>query len=213
MVRASKSVVEDILQNGISENPLMLRGVAVENIIYMFENGVMPPSTTEDESKNHLYFWPIRKNFKRFERIYREFERCGVKFAIEESKSYAKLSAADEYMMKVLIDELHMPPEHARKLYNHFDAGFRYDGPKKYEKQALKLDWNNIYKSAKKRKGVLLEPKRKILDDFIPKLPDGLDDGIRIYCPKGLDIKYVHGVKPLGKIEEVILNSYLKSLS
>ena len=65
----------------------------------------------------------------------------------------------------------------------------------------------SLYKNAKKRKGVIIEPNESIME--LPHSTDFDKCSISFECPEGLDIKYIRGISLLGNVEKKLMERFL----
>lgn len=193
-MKIPKERIAQLLKNGISKKLLMLHGTSVESVIELFENGILPSGTDLAESTYTLYFVPVQEKLKGTI-FYDEFDGFTVSFAKTSVKAYAKINAERWYVYN-RIRKVVSNPLYAGKIAHEWLYGLRDDIPEEERQKALRLDWKEIMSKAEKRKGAILE-----INDDILKLDlelDPEDEGLKMHCPNGLDVKYIKGIELLG---------------
>jgi hypothetical protein len=199
--------IQKLISGRISNNPLMLHGTGLASLLKLTETGILPVGNFPEKStKNYLYFAPVRERFVKT-KFYDELKGCTYNWAFRIAKAYAKIHAQDEYIAKELISA-GISPEYANHLMYEFVYGFNLTVPKQEKQRALKLGdswWSKVNCTAEKiNGGVIIEAHESILELKLSIDPDG--EGLRVFCPNGLDIKYIQGIKLLGYEEERIFN-------
>ena len=201
--------IQNLISRRISNNPLMLHGTGLASLLQLNETGVLPVGRLpEKATENYLYFAPVREKFVKT-KFYNDLKGCTYNWALRTAKGYAQIHAQDEYISKELISA-GISPEYADLLTFEFVYGF-YNStvPKQEWQKALKLGkswWSRVHRTADKiNGGVIIEANESILELKLSIDPNG--DGLRVFCPNGLDIKYIQGIKLLGSEEERIFNN------
>ena len=65
----------------------------------------------------------------------------------------------------------------------------------------------SLYRNAKKRKGVIIEPNESIME--LPHTTDFNRCALSFECPEGLDVKYIRGISLLGNVEKKLMDRFL----
>jgi hypothetical protein len=187
----------------------MLHGTGLASLLQLNETGVLPVGRLpEKATENYLYFAPVREKFVKT-KFYNDLKGCTYNWALRTAKGYAQIHAQDEYITKELISA-GISSKYADYLMFEFIYGF-YNStvPKQEWQKALKLGkswWSRVHRTADKiNGGVIIEANESILELKLSIDPNG--DGLRVFCPNGLDIKYIQGIKLLGSEEERIFNN------
>jgi len=203
------------LSNGISENPLMLHGTSIESVFELTNTGKLPSGTINisessvyEADEGRLFFAPV---FSRFEgEKYKGLFEMDRKKCAEEAKTYAGYSAFTNFLASVLgckTAETYTLLEYlgfGSVGWRELEKGLRKDGIK------VSLSrMKSLYRLARKRKGVIIEPAESILE-----LPHEVDEedgcAIAVECPQGLDKKYISGIELLGPIEKRLMKRFLE---
>jgi hypothetical protein len=203
-----KERIQKLIDKGISSNPLMLHGTGLASLLKLNETGILPTGRLpEKATKNYLYFAPVREKFAET-KFYDQLEGCTHNWALCTAREYARMHAQDEYITKELISA-GINPKYADQLTLKFVYGSNYAVPKREKQRALKLGnswWSKVNCTAAKiNGGVIIEASESLLELELSMDPDG--DGLRVFCPNGLDIAYIQGIKLLGLEEERIFNN------
>jgi hypothetical protein len=211
--------LEKWLNNGISEVSPMLRGDGIEMIFEAVNNGKLPPSVADigedyfdDCADGRLFFTPTTSRLgKRYEGLRHEgLSDVSKRESVRISGNYAAIKAFHTYVASEIGCK-------KAETYNTIkDWGSRDFSFKEIQK-ALKKDGLNltleqmksIDSNARRRKGIIIEPKESILE--LPfHLSDDDDRAIFIECPEGLDIGYINGIKFLGPVEKTLMKRFLE---
>ncbi len=195
--------LKELINKGISDKPLMLHGTGLASLLKLNETGILPTGRLpEKATKNYLHFAPVQKKFAET-KFYNELRGCAHNWALCTAREYARMHAQDEYITKELISA-GINPKYADQLTFEFVYGINSMVPKQERQRALKLGdhwWSKTYSIANKiNNGIIIEANESILELKLSIDPDG--DGLRVFCPNGLYIKYIQGIKllePEGK--------------
>ncbi|MCX6775187.1 MAG: hypothetical protein NTY99_03830 [DPANN group archaeon] len=203
----SKKKIAELVNHGISRKPLALHGTSIEGLLKLFDDETLPTGRHFGATRNYLYFSITNYGFRGT-----KFDGAAPMYtkrqALYHAGIYATNSAKTQYIMNALVSA-GISSSHVYKVYLNFEEGFEFRAPKEELEKAEKLGdwWGKTRSEARKRYGVILEASESILELKLLKDPD--KDGLRIFCPNGLDVKYFSGVKLLGKQEKQILEDYL----
>jgi hypothetical protein len=205
----SKKKISELVNHGISRTPLALHGTSIEGLLKLFDAETLPTGRPFGATRNYLYFSITKYGFNgtRFDGaapIYTKWQ------ALHHAGIYATNSAKTQYIVNALVSA-GISSSHIYKVYLNFEEGFECRAPKEELEKAEKLGdwWGKTRSEARKRHGVILEASESILELKLLKDPD--KDGLRIFCPNGLDVKYFSGIKLRGKEEKKIFENYLAS--
>jgi len=204
----SKRKITGLIKKGISRAPLMLHGTSIESLLKLFDDEHLPTGRPFGATRNYLYFSITKySGFKgtRFDGIIPIYTK---QRALHHAGIYAKNSAMTQYIMNALVSA-GISSSHVYKVYLNFEEGFELSVRKEELEKAEELGewWGKTRAEARKRKGVILEMSKSILELKLLQDPD--KDGLRIFCPNGLNIKYFSGIKLRGKEEKRIFENYL----
>jgi hypothetical protein len=131
-------------------------------------------------------------------------EKC-----IRASRNYAELKAFHTYV----ASEINCKTARTYSIIKDWrDEDLSFEGVQRaLMKDGLNLTLEQISaidSNARRRKGIIIEPKESILE--IPfHLSDDDDGAIFIECPEGLDIKYINGIELLGPVEKRLMKRFL----
>jgi len=203
------------LNKGISENPLMLHGTGIESVLELANTGRLPTgvmgfcedSPVYEYTEGRLFFVPVTSRFKG--KKYETLAKMDKNKCIDDAKFYAECDAFIDFF----ASELNCKTAETYTLLGYLEVGSigwmeLKKGLKRNGINVSKRKMTSLYKQAKKRKGVIIEPNESILE-----LPHevGLGDGaaIAVKCPDGLDKKYVKGMELQGEIEKRLMQRFL----
>jgi hypothetical protein len=202
--------IKELINKGISDKPLMLHGTGLASLLKLNETGILPVGRLpENKTQDYIYFAPLQERFVRT-KFYNELKGCTHNWALRTAKEYSQIHAHDEYISKQL-KSAGINPKYVDSLMFNFAYGFNFAVPIKERLKALKLGkswWSKTYSVANNIKsGIIIEANESILELKLSIDPDG--DGLRVFCPDGLDIKYIQGIKLLGLEEERIFGNII----
>ncbi len=202
--------LKELIDKGLSNNPLMLHGTGLASLLKLSETGVLLINRLpEKATENYLYFAPVQEKFAKT-KFYDELEDCTQNWALRTAKAYAHIHAQEEYVTKELMSA-GINPAYANNLMLEFVYGFNFAIPEQERWKALNLGkswWSKTHSTAHNIKGgVIIEADKSILELKLSIDPDG--DGLRVFCPNGLDMKYIQGIKLLSSAEERIFGNII----
>ena len=218
---------EEWLDNGISDDPIMLHGTSVDAILKLIKNGKLLLGDLGDleglkDFKDRICFTPVYKwgdlpEFNKWGNL-PEFEGAPkLDEALKKSINYARSATIRHCIMnqfgvsRRLYEEKHTDLTHELLYLDDTKALSDADLKefcKNFEIKKPLLEVRRVLDEYLKRKGVIVEPKMEIL-----KLPyEMYGDSLSVYCPSGLDSKYIKGISPLSDIDRRILVESAKTL-
>jgi hypothetical protein len=202
------------LKNGVSEDPLMLHGTSIETIFELADTSRLPSGIAEvhegrvlEDTRGHLYFTPVTSKFKG--RKYDELGWIDKDRCIEKTKDYAERVGRTGY----LASKFKCQTEEFYTILNSWSCEFLSwkEIQTELRKRGFELSLRQIGaidSNARKRKGVIVEPKKSILE--LPhKVAEDDYSAISAECPNGLDKRYVKGIELLGPTEVKLIQRFL----
>ncbi len=197
-------------------DPVMVHGTSVESTIELLRTGILPSSFSPHHSEHpigcgYLFFVPRKKSFHGHP-LYPQ-----LKIDLDGGKLENAVAgyAQDIQCRRFLMDVLGYWSDNygSCDLESYDEANFddmRRDGvdTEKMKKYGLIRLWRDV----EKRRGVCIGINKKI---FELEIRDGADVPgmeVMIKVPTGLDIKYVHYIYPLGKLEDEALRQFIAGL-
>jgi len=203
----SKDKIISLLNHSVSEKTaVMLHGTSIETAFKFFDTGILPTGMPVKGTRNFLYFAPIGTKLQGT-KFYERFKNYTFEYALKEAKFYARFYAEELYIMNTLIAES-VEPKYAFKIYLIWQDGYNLRIPKNLEQKVDSLDWDKIRAEARKRFGAVIEIGDSILDLKLGLQPDSARD-LRAWCPNGLSVSYINGIKLVGKKDKELLEDYL----
>ena len=220
---------EEWLDNGISDDPIMLHGTSVDAILKLIKNGKLLLGDLGDleglkDFKDRICFTPVYKwgdlpEFDKWGNL-PEFDLAPkLNKALQDSSNYARNATIRHCIMnqfgvsRELYEKKNLDLIYG-ELYDLNDTKALGDADlkefcKNFEIKKPLLEVRRVLDEYLKRKGVIVEPKMEIL-----QLPYEMHGGdyITVYCPNGLDSKYIKGILPLSDIDRRILVESAKTL-
>lgn len=218
------------VENGISEDAIMLHGTGIEALFELMHAGKLPPGIKDpydtrisDPTGDRLYFTPIftrlqgtdlhseiSANFNS-----RQIDELTYKFAMRMSGYGATRSARAFYLCSMFGT---VNPDIYLECANIVDSDLTEEDINEtnfndfiHQLSTFGIVTNvnqlrDYYKASQQRAGIIIEPTKEIL-----RLPCIVPhyDSVGIFCPQGLDKKYIRGVKLLGQVEEQAIQNYL----
>jgi hypothetical protein len=213
---------EEWLDSGISDDPIMLHGTSADAILKLIKNGKLYPGNVGD-MKDRIFFTPVFKwgDLSEFDKWGNlpEFDLAPkLNDALRHASDYARFATIRHCIMnqfgvsRRLYENKPNNTEHA--LIDLNDAKVLSDTElkefcKNYGIKKPLLEVKRILDKYLKRKGVIVEPKMEIL-----QLPYEFEDcdSLSVYCPNGLDSKYIKGISPLSDIDRRTLVKSAKTI-
>jgi len=203
------------LDNDISENPLMILGGSIESVFELANNGRLPPCIADDPgssislyTEGRLYFSPISSNFRGGK--YAELSKVTKKKAFKHVRFYAGMNAFHNYVASRL-GCINRETYNIIKDLEDAHKGALSDIQELFKKEGFNLTLNQLAtlkRDARKRKGVIIEPDRRILE--LPHcVPIDDSEAIAVECLHGLDKGYIKGIELLGPVEERSMKRFL----
>jgi len=216
------------VENGVSENAIMLHGSGIEALFELIYTGKLPVGIDQITSKrdptiDRVYFTPIFTELEGtglYSEIRSNFHPHSIdelthEFAIRMSRYSAEEKAKTFYLCSkfgILNPEIYVQTidicegdfnddEFNKATFDDFINLLSSFGISTNVNQLR--DYN---KESQQRSGIFIEPTKEILE--LPYIVP-FSDSVGIFCPGGLDKRYIKGVKLLGQVEEHAVQDYL----
>jgi len=201
----------------------MLHGTGIEAVAYLFQYGVLPPGRANRFPA--ICFSPVKAEFKGTA-IYSKLQNtCTIQEALNMSRFYAKINSIKLYFRYALnggreltsaqgdwLCELENCDSYTelekmldQKQLRLFLSDFGLDN---YEQRGLR----KFVDEGLRRKGVIIETDRKILQMRYGTLRNTDADEIWVKCPQGLPIQYIIAIVPCSEFDAELLKPHLKQL-
>jgi len=167
------------------------RGLGIEKRLYFFPNTAHPHASS---------LLPQRHRFEG-----RDTQKLSVDEAIEGVTWYATRGAQEAMFEELYLKKFKKRPRYSLvnalvdglANYNRFD-NLETEG---LQSRANLKDFNLWIPQIRGRYGIVLGLSPQLLEEFPLKVAEGQDDGLYIDAPKGLPLKFITGIEPLGDIE------------
>jgi hypothetical protein len=213
------SDAERWLSNGISGVPLMLHGGSIETVFETVNNCKMPPGVIDigkgyfdDRADGRLFFTPVTS---RLGEKYGELKREGLsevnrRECVKITKNYAESNA----FHNCVASKLNCKKAEVYSIIRDWrdeDLDFK-EIQEALKKNGLNLTLQQIIAIdhyAKKRKGVIIEPKKSILNLPI-HVSDDDDGAVYVECYEGLDSIHINGIELMGPVEKRLMKRFLE---
>jgi len=215
------------VDNGVSEDAIMLHGSGIEALFELIYTSKLPTgidnASRRDPTVDRVYFTPIFSNLlgtDLYSHINSDFYQDAIdeftlEFALRSSEISAEISAKPFHLSSMFGSI-------SSEIYSEF---LEFTEANYTDEEISQIDFKDLIDlllnfgintninqllgynhQSQQRKGIIIEPNKQILE--LPYIMP-FKDSLGIFCPDGLDKKYIKGVKLLGQIEEQAAQNYL----
>ncbi len=190
--------------------PIGMRGTSYEMVVQLFEKGVLTGNSKKRRGGNFIYIWPVQENW----------EANGltppIPFGqndwdpVEWSQRFARGHVERDYFEK----RCGFPIGEYEEWRNCSDSTRRRVRCEMSQRGLTDSDIATLIRETKQRKGYILEFHPDLARDYKLR-PDswfGENHSIafQINCPRGIGMKYVSKIIPIGKVDAQLMENYLR---
>ena len=178
-------------------------GTSLEAIEYLIEHGYLPGRKFDNtgSNQNFVYFYPRKSAFPKNSKLTGDY--IPDEKLIEDTSTYSKSVAGAHYFMKAFgLDIADSEVEdRAGALLGSGEQNWKPAEQYFLDKGIQKEKLYEVIELARKRKGVVLSLKKKILKEHEVSRGDVEGEDVKIAVPEGLSLEMLAGLEPMGEQE------------